>query len=383
MTFVAPPDALPLRPTDAQADFVAEPACHKYRVLRAKDLGVELTQAWSAMQRDDVTLESPFFRPEYTALIASVRDDVHVAVALDRDEPLAFFPFQKRFRIGSPVGGVLTDYQGVIARPGVRLEPLVLLRACGLASWRFDHLLAAQQQFAAYGLLEADSPCIDLSCGVDSYIAERRHGCQSDFSQLLRKQRKVQREVGALTLELHSTDPLCLASLIEWKSAQYRQTRAPNIFAYPWVRQVIDRALQTRTAGFEPCFTSLWAGQSLMALILALRSGPVYHSWMTTYNPRFASYSPGKLMLLELIQAAPSCGIRTIDLGRGRESYKQSFANKAVPLSEGIVELRPTTRWLRRQWIAARERVRQSPHQDKIRAAWSWFRPLRDWVKYR
>jgi CelD/BcsL family acetyltransferase involved in cellulose biosynthesis len=362
----------------------AEPASKlRFRTLPARQLGAELTQAWSAMQQGDLTLQSPFFRPEYSELIATVRPDVFVTVALNRDEPLAFFPFQKHWRIGSPVGGALTDYQGAIARPGVQLDPRQLLRACGLASWRFDHLLSAQQQFAPYGLLQADSPCIDLSCGVENYIAQRRHGCRSDFSQLMRKQRKIHREVGTLRLELHSADPLCLASLIEWKSAQYRQTRTPNIFEYPWVRQVLDRALATRTADFEPCFTSLWAGDALVALILGLRSATVYHSWMTTYNSQFSSYSPGKLVLLELVQAAPSYGIRTIDLGRGREAYKQSFANVAVPVSEGIVELRPATRWLRRQWIAARERVRESPHRETFRAAWSWFRPLRDWVKYR
>jgi CelD/BcsL family acetyltransferase involved in cellulose biosynthesis len=104
---------------------------------------------------------------------------------------------------------------------------------------------------------------------------------------------------------------------------------------------------------------------------------------MTAYNRDFARYSPGRMLHLELIKAASELGIRCIDLGRGHEQYKLSFANGAIPLCEGVVERRPVTRWLRKGWLQARERVRESRYRDTIRAAWSWVRPLRDWTKYR
>lgn len=48
-------------------------------------------------------------------------------------------------------------------------------------------------------------------------------------------------------------------------------------------------------------------------------------------------YSPGTLLLLEMIAAGPSQGLSRIDLGKGRAFYKQRLANDAVPLVEGTV----------------------------------------------
>jgi CelD/BcsL family acetyltransferase involved in cellulose biosynthesis len=352
------------------------------RVLAGGSLGAELTQAWSAIQQADPALESPFFRPEYTQAVAAVRDDVFVAAVFRQDEPVAFFPYQRsRWGMGSPVGGPLTDYQGIIARPDVVLQPRQLLRTLGLAAWRFDHVPATQHAFAPFRLLEAESPRIDLSQGVAHYLAQR--GKSNDVYQTERLTRKIQREVGPLRLETDVRDLAILNQLIEWKSEQYRQTRTPNIFRYPWVNQLIQRMLLCRDREFSVTFTTLRVGDDVLAMLLSLRCGGIFHSWMTSYNRQYARFSPGRMLHLELIKAAPALGIHTIDLGRGHEPYKQSFANDAVPLCEGICERRPVTRWLRRRWLQAREWVRESPYRDAIRVPWSWVRPLRDWVKYR
>jgi CelD/BcsL family acetyltransferase involved in cellulose biosynthesis len=351
-------------------------------VLPGRELGTELLQGWLAILQSNRRLESPFFRPEYTQAVASVRDDVLVAVAFQGEEPVAFFPFQRNaWKAGSPVGGPLTDYQGIVARSGTVIEPRQLLRACGLASWRFDHLLAAQAQFAPYRLLDAESPCIDLSCGLAQYLQQHRK-C-NDFCQTERLARKIQREIGPLRLELESCDRDVLNRLIQWKSQQYRQTRTPDIFQYAWVRQVVERLLDRREPGFSASISTLSVHGEILAIFLGLRSGDVCHSWMTTYNRDYARYSPGRMLHLELVKAAPELGIRAIDLGRGREQYKHSFANSAIPLWEGVVERRPLTRWFRTRWLHAREWVRDSRYADAIRVPWSWVRPLRDWMKYR
>ena len=73
-------------------------------------------EQWSQFQREDVALESPFFRPEFTFAVASVRSDVEVAILRDSGETVGYFPFQRRRReLAKPVGGRLSDYHGVIA----------------------------------------------------------------------------------------------------------------------------------------------------------------------------------------------------------------------------------------------------------------------------
>lgn len=361
-----------------------EPSRLQWRVAPARALGAGLIAAWGEIQQADRSLQSPFFRPEYAQTIAAVRDDVFVAIGSEQDEPVAFFPFQRSaWMTGAPVGGPLSDYQGIVARPGVVIDARALLRACGLRSWRFDHVPVSQCCFAQGGLLEDPSRSIDLSGGLDDYLAQRRKASKNEFFQTVRKTRKIEREIGSLRLEMESRDLSLLEQLIAWKSPQYRRTHTPNIFEYRWVIDVLRRLLECRRPEFGVYFSALYVKDDLLGINLGLRCGAVYHSWMTTYNLAYATYAPGRSLLLEIVKASPERGIRLLDMGRGTEQFKNSFGNASTMLMEGIVEQYPVTRWFHRRWLQAREKVRRSRYQDAIRVPWSWVRPVRDWLKYR
>ena len=86
--------------------------------------------AWSQIQRDNEELASPYFRPEFTQAVASVRGDVEVAVLEDHGEIVGFFPYQRgRGGVARPVGGRLSDFQGVVARKGVALDASACCKA--------------------------------------------------------------------------------------------------------------------------------------------------------------------------------------------------------------------------------------------------------------
>ncbi len=233
----------------------------------------------------DRVLESPFFRPEYTQLIAGVRDDVFVGVAFQNDEPVGSFRFSAtRGTMAGLWAGRSPTIKASWHGPACCVEPRELLKACSLRSWTFNHVIASQRQFAPYRLLQDQSPSIDLADGLPEYLKERRKASKNEFFQTERKTRKIQREVGPLRLEFESRDPTLLETLIEWKTPQYRRTKAPNIFEYDWILQVIRRLLDHRDPGFAAYFSPLFVNDELLAINFGLRSGDVYHSWMTTYN---------------------------------------------------------------------------------------------------
>src|SRR2546423_471270 len=134
----------------------------KVTVLSANRLTPGHLAAWIRLQRADPALDSPFFRPEFTQAVAAVRKDVAVAV-LEQDGELAgFFPFQRtRWNIGKPVGGPLSDFQGVVVRQGFVWSAEELVRGCGLAAWDFNHLLASQLPFQPYHCRTLPSPYLD------------------------------------------------------------------------------------------------------------------------------------------------------------------------------------------------------------------------------
>ena len=90
------------------------------RVMPMRELDSADAAAWSALQKADPQVASPFFRPEFAAAVALVRDDVYVAAIERAGETIGFFPFQtSAFSVGRPVGGPLSDCQGFVMRAGV------------------------------------------------------------------------------------------------------------------------------------------------------------------------------------------------------------------------------------------------------------------------
>ena len=139
----------------------------KISVVPGEKLTPELVLRWSQLQRRDPALASPYFRPEFTRAVAAVRDDVEVGVMRQGGEVVGFFPYQRsRRNVGRPVGGRLSDYQGVIAQSGVCWDAEELLRGCRLRAWHFDHLLTAQEPFSKYHRVAAESPYIDIGDGT-------------------------------------------------------------------------------------------------------------------------------------------------------------------------------------------------------------------------
>src|SRR5262245_17326769 len=105
----------------------------KVRLVPGRELGSDLIRAWAEIQQANPIFVSPYFHPEFTRVIAAVRDDVEVAVIEDGGKIAGFFPFQRESKtIGQAVGHPLSDYHGVICVPGLAFDPVALLRACGL-----------------------------------------------------------------------------------------------------------------------------------------------------------------------------------------------------------------------------------------------------------
>jgi CelD/BcsL family acetyltransferase involved in cellulose biosynthesis len=306
--------------------------------LPADALSSEHHQQWRALQRSNPALVSPCFCPEFTGAVAAVRDDVRVAILTDRAGIVGFFPYQKRRSVGSAVGAPLSDHHGVIAAPGTVWRWEELLAATGLSVWAFDHLPAAQ---ARPDLLSAapvlgESPGIDLSRGFLAWKQERRAQGARQIGELDRKARKLAREVGPLRFVVHAHDPDLLSRVLLLKSEQYRRTGLADPFAASWARALVRQILDTQGPGFGGQLSALYAGDTLVAAHLGMRAEQAWHWWFPVYERAYARHSPGALLLLRVAEAAAHAGAAVLDLGKGADAYKSSFADCCLPLAEGV-----------------------------------------------
>jgi CelD/BcsL family acetyltransferase involved in cellulose biosynthesis len=309
----------------------------KFTTISGKELSAEELRRWSDIQRRHPAFASPFFSAEFIAAVAEVRDDVFVGV-LQADEGTAgFFPFQTDAgRVGRPVGGILSDYQGVVADTD-EWDAGELIRGCKLERWEFNHLIASQEPFRAHHVRKWVSPAVNLSHGYEAYSVERRASRSGMLKRLGALRRKLEREVGPLRYEAHVSDTKELHGLMRCKSAQYRRRNGINVFSWSWAVELIERIHAIETENFAGMLSALYAGDELVASHMGMRSRDVWHYWFPCYRQKFAAYSPGLILLLEMIQSAQQLGIRLIDLGRGEHPYKKRFMNTSVSIAEGLV----------------------------------------------
>ena len=294
-------------------------------------------ECWSNIQRADPRYASPFLTPGYTQLVARCCEGVCVGVMETADgRPVGFFPFQLVApRHAKPVGTIFCDYQAVIVEPGIEWKAKNLLSACNLDRWDFDHLLADQTPFSTFHKLHDFSPVIDLSEGFDAYKLKMKREKRFQVLQAERRRRQMERELGAVTFSAHEPDLELLDRLLVIKREQWTRSGWPNRFEAKWERALMTGLVQANEPDFGGLFTVLRIAGQPAALHLGLRSRTVWHYWTTAYEVAFGRYSPGLVMLVEMIKAAPLLGLKAIDLGKEDFLYKRRLMTSKVLLAEG------------------------------------------------
>jgi len=347
------------------------------RVLRPADLTPEHLDAWRLLQASDRELERPFFAPEYYRILSEFRPDVFVALIEQHSAIVGFFPFQRTSAsVGRPVGLRLNDFQGVIAAPDLDLDPLQLLRGCGLSSYHFDHLLAHQPVFRKFQVSLTESPFADLSQGFDAYAEERRAAGRGWVSQVRRKARKMVRDVGDLRFEFDCRDRRVFEQLLVWKSLQRQRTGTDDLLRFEWVRGVLDRMFDTQEPALSGRLSALYAGSRLVAAHFGIICRKSLHLWFPAYDIEVDRFSPGQIMMVELLRAAADSGIVRADFGKGQDRYKLSMATKSVMVAEGCADTRWIGRFLTSAAYQGRSWLRDSPLREVVQG------PKRRWRKF-
>ena len=308
-----------------------------YRVVAASELDAGLMQAWRAVQSSTPAFCNPYFCPQFTRLVGEVRPDVRVVVVENGGHPVAFFPCQRSaLGFGRPVAGSLSDYHGVVALRESEWRVPELLRAAGLVTWKFDHLVDPWGNFRPYIKAFATSPQMDLR-------AARKPGSEL-IPQTQRRARRLAREHGEVLFTLHDPRPDTWECLFRWKGAQYGRTGMTDPFNFRWTRELLRRLAEADAPDFAGVCSSLRVRGRVAAVHMGMRSREVLHWWFPAYDPAYAKYSAGIILLLRIAQAAADAGLPTLDLGKGDALYKQRVMTGSAPVAEGSAQ---RSAWLR------------------------------------
>lgn len=353
------------------------------RIISARSLTADDTSQWKSIASADCYLQSPFFQPEFTRAVSSIRDDVEIALIEEFGELQGLFPFQRASSgLARNVCSRLSEFHGPIVRPDAQIDMEDVMLAAGVSWWQFDHLPVTGSAIPQHMWGQSTSPYINLSRGYEQYLADRKAAKSSSVAQTLRKARKAERELGPLRFEYHSDSMEAFEALIKWKDAQHDRTGRLRVFKYEWLVDLLRSLTAADDSNSVGLFSTLHAGEKLLAVHLGLKTDSVIHLWFPAYDPVYEKYSPGLILLLRLLEESARRGVRRIDMGKGKERYKGSFKTGDISIGEGAVDMRLLSGPLRKGWYETKRWFRQSPVQKQFEWPMNLCRRLRQKIAF-
>jgi CelD/BcsL family acetyltransferase involved in cellulose biosynthesis len=314
------------------------------RVVAPDVLSDTERSAWSDMLGAHSGLGSAFFSWQFATAVGVVVPHARVCVLQDAEGPRAFFPFQwsagplGRLGVAERIGGEVSDYFGLVARPGFKIEPAALLRHAGIASLKFSHLDETQLAFGLTGEGPRVGLRIEFPEGSEAFFKDLRTRKKSLVRETERRLRRLEQDVGPIRFIADAPDrPDLLEQLIQAKTDQYERTgkgRPP--LAQPWGQKLVRLLFQRRDPECTGMLSALMAGDDWVALHFGLRCRDTLHYWFPVYNPRHAAAGPGRLLLYKTIEAADSIGLRAIDRGEGDSAVKRDYATSEHTYYMGV-----------------------------------------------
>jgi CelD/BcsL family acetyltransferase involved in cellulose biosynthesis len=346
------------------------------RVVPPGELSSADIDSWRAMQSSNPSFANPFLSPEFAVIVGELRPNTRVAVLSEGSSTVGFFPFERnRSGAGAPIAAGLTDCQGLVHAPGVQWDARELLRACRLSAWQFDHLVAGQHAFERYQTAVSPSPVIDLADGFDSYREMLATRSPQFCRNLERKERKAAREIGHLRFVPDSHDASAFRALLGWKSIQYRRTGQVDIFARPWVADLMRALFSYQGDAFSGLLSVLYADEAPVAAHFGLRGGGILAHWFPAYDVGYSKYSPGLIMHMRMAEFTPGVGVRVIDMGTGINRYKEELKSRDIFVGAGIVTTAsPLAAVHRARRVGGRWMVETIKQNPRLFLAAGWIR---------
>jgi CelD/BcsL family acetyltransferase involved in cellulose biosynthesis len=317
------------------------------QILAPGELSGEDIAAWNGFQIGSGLL-NPFFSPQWVLACARAngpdRRQAKIAVLRDGANPVGFFPARISGGAAMPVGAPMCDYQGMVAKPGLAFCPRQIVNAFKVGRLDFSSLVEDQAPFHSFMRGRNESQVIDLSAGYDAYAAQRRAAGTDILQDTAKKRRKLEREHGEVSFGPLSSAQADFEKLLAWKRAQYAGSGQTDIFEAGWTQGLLQDLFERGAPDFGGAFFTLYAGGRLAAAHFALRQNGVMHAWFIAHDEAFARYSPGVILINDILKWAGSAGVRELDLGPGDYRFKQSLANVKRGVAHGYVgRLSPAT----------------------------------------
>lgn len=340
-------------------------------LFRYADLDSETLDRLANIRDADPLYDSPFFALEFAHQLSLVRDDTRVLVVRDGNEIVGYWPMHVRSdKWARPIGAVFSDWHGPVFRSDLTDVDLPgLLGEAGLKGMTVSGLQTGIENRKAnveyIGVGQAHMDAGDAT----AFLENQRQRFPKYAKNMRRAERLIEKEFGSMSFTADDRSADALIWLLERKSAQYRATGLHDVLAPDWVQTLMRNLQNCQTKRFGGRLSTLRFGETLVAAEMDLVSDKVVHGWITVFDNEFARYSPGHLLIREIICDMPRTGHVIADMGAGDSAYKKYYETYALPAHLGVLRTGRGFRPLAGGWRLAESVMPQKVSQNlaKIR----------------
>lgn len=309
------------------------PQTNPIEIIRPQDLTSEDEALWAAFLAQRPDLHGPYFNLRYVKAIGG--DVPHAGVARIRQDGqvAGYFAYQVRSGTLQPLGAPLSDYHGVVGKPGMTVDFDALLRAAGARHLEFQGWVGNMSGKAPG--MKLTRRVADASLGFDHWWATQDGTHHKFFKNISRCQRNVEKDFGGFEFSWERVTPHLLNWVLDIKREQYRRSGMHDVFDCGWTRTLLDNL-----AAYEDEQFGLRAGVyrndgRIVAAEISLTDGQDVHLWFPAYDPYYYRYSVGILLTVAIIRHMASQGYKRFDFGTGGEDYKSPLTTDGGACLEG------------------------------------------------
>jgi CelD/BcsL family acetyltransferase involved in cellulose biosynthesis len=331
---------------------VTQSSVGKFNIEVVPSLG-DAEAIWRAFEID--ALATPYQRYDWVRLWQehvlpdSGNEIVTVLVRSGRDL-VAIFPFgiRKRngLRIATIAGGCHANFQMPLSQDSFRPDDAELRELLnGIGTALDADVISFQHQPGSWG--EAPNPLAGMLSERDSNsafvmslhrdfdaLARARRSARS-LQQIRRKRRNLEAFKGPVTFKRARDAETCarvIDEAVRQRSARRRTSGIPSFFDLEGAREFVQAAT---VAGLEQPESDctmlvhyLEAGDTIVASYFGGSSQGAYSCFLNAFDLDFQKFSPGDIILHDLIAHFCRQGLRQLDLGAGDEHYKRVWCDR-------------------------------------------------------
>jgi CelD/BcsL family acetyltransferase involved in cellulose biosynthesis len=143
-----------------------------------------------------------------------------------------------------------------------------------------------------------------------------------------------------------ATEDADITRLLDWffrvKPLRMAEQKLPNVFADPGIEEFIRAACLARLAGGGRAIDihALECDEEVIAIFAGVADGNRFSMMFNTYTMSAnARYSPGLILMRDIIDHYVSNGYRALDLGIGSDDYKRLFCKNEEPIFDSFIAL--------------------------------------------